>query len=644
MRTNLIAAVALAATGLTVTAAQDRPNILWISTEDNSPTLGCYGDARASTPHLDGLASEGVMYTNAFANCPVCAPARFTLCTGITAQKMGTANMRSSHPIPTSFHPYHKYLRDAGYYCIHRDKGDYNFSGDTPRTYFHESHNWGQRFWEGPDADKVSIAGKRAPDQPFFCHINLGFCHESAQRRLKDYQPTEQELASVKLPPYHMDNVKSRTEWAKYYHSIEEVDGHVGQILKKLKDEGLAEDTIVFCFGDHGGTLPRSKRFLYETGTRTHFIARFPKKYQHLAPAKPGSSSDRMISFVEFGPTVLNLAGVAIPAHMEGKPFLGPNAPAEPEYVFLARDRVDSFYDLSRAVRSRKYRYVRNYMPQKILWQRAVYPESLFESLSVHRDDFLAGRCDKTQATLWQPKPSEEFYEVGRDPWEVNNLIDDPAYRAEIEKLRAANSRHIREIIDPGFVPEGELKKRCNPSHTPYDLVRKEGFPYEVLVQTAEKAGEMDEGNLQTFIERMSHDEAAIRFWAAMGCGALGKTAAPAAESLRKLLKDKSLDVRAAAAEAMTRIGKPEEGLPVLIADLVSESAEYHRVISTLTDLDCRHPGILAPYKEQLSKVKLAHWRHIKTYNFLVAQYGLPLRDQAKAKKAAMKAKNKKRQ
>lgn len=162
-------------------SANQRPNILWISMEDNSPTLGCYGDKRAHTPNLDQLAAEGGLYTRVFANCPVCAPARFTLCTGITAQKMDTANMRSSHPIPEKFHPYHKYLRDAGYYCIHRDKSDYSFSGNSPSKYFHESHRWNEAFWEGPNADKVSIGGNRAADQPFFCHVNIGDCHESAQ-------------------------------------------------------------------------------------------------------------------------------------------------------------------------------------------------------------------------------------------------------------------------------------------------------------------------------------------------------------------------------------------------------------------------------------------------------------------------------
>jgi hypothetical protein len=434
-----------------------------------------------------------------------------------------------------------------------------------------------------------------------------------------------------------MDNVQTRTEWARYYHSIEEADAKVGHILKKLQDDGLANDTIVFCFGDHGGTLPRSKRFIYETGTHTHFIACFPEKYQYLAPGEPGTTVDRMISFVDFGPTVLNLAGIEVPKQMEGKPFLGTNAAPGPEYVFLAKDRVDSFYDLTRAVRSCRYRYVRNYTPQKIRWQRADYPENLFESVALHREDFLAGRCDEFQAAFWQPKPNEEFYDVKEDPWEVNNLIDDPAYQTVIAKMRAANCRHIREIIDPGFVPEGELKSRCDRQFTPYDLVREGGFPYELLVQTAELASDMSVDNLSTLTERLKHDEVAVRFWAAMGCAALGEKSSPAANELQELLTDDSIDVRCAAAEAMTRMGKREVGLPVLIALMNAEGPHYHRVISTLTDLDCRYPGILAPYTEQLQQVELAHWRHIKGYNFLASQYELPQRDQNAAKKAAGK-------
>jgi arylsulfatase A-like enzyme len=546
---------------------------------------------------------------------------------------MGTTNMRSGIPIPRNFHPYHKYLRDAGYYLIHRDKGDYNFSGDSPSKYFHESHSWNDKFWEGPDADNARIGGNRAATQPFFCHVNLGYCHESAQARLRDYQPSHEELASIALPPYHMDNRQARSEWARYYHSIKETDAQIGQILEKLEKDGLADDTIVFCFGDHGGTLPRSKRFLYETGTRTHFIVRFPEKYAHLLPAKAGSVSDRLVSFVDFGPTVLTLAGVETPQHMEGKPILGQHVSAEPEFVFLAKDRVDSFYDLSRAVRSGRYRYVRNYTPQKILWQRADYPENLFKSVALHREDYLAGRCDRVQASLWLPKSSEEFYDVENDPWEVNNLINDPAHQDEIAKMRAANDRHVREILDPGFVPEGELKNRCNPRFTPYDLVREEGFPYELIVQTAELASTKDQANLPVLIERMEHEEASIRFWAAMGCAAMEEKAGDATDALRRLLTDESIDVRCAAAEAMARLGSAKEGIPVLIVDMNVESPWYHRVISTLTDLDCRYPGILTPYREPFAQVELAHWRHVKTYNFLLSQYDLPLRDMAAAKR-----------
>lgn len=616
-----------------------RPNILWITTEDNSPTLGCYGDTRATTPNQDKLAAEGVMYTNAYANCAVCAPARFTLMMGVTAQKMGTVNMRSGHPVPDTFYPYVKYLNEAGYYCIFRDKGDYNYGSKAPPSrYFHESKNWYKGFWKSDQpSPEDTIDGKRKANQPFFCHINIGVCHESAQNRLSKYEPSEEELASVSIPPYLMDNAQTRKEWAKFYHSIVEADVEIGRILKKLDESGLAEDTIVFCFSDHGGPQPRGKRFINETGTRVPLMIRFPEKFRHLAPGSPGTKIDRMVSFVDFAPTLLNLVDVKIPGQMEGVPFLGPNCPAEPEYVFLARDRVDSFYDLSRAVRSKNYRYIRNYTPAKLKWQRAVYPENCYKSIAQHREDFLAGRCNEVQSVFWQSKPTEEFYDVVKDPWEINNLIDDPACEDEIKKMREVNSRHIREILDPGFIPEAELIKRCNPSFTPYDLVRREGFPYEILIQTAEKASEMNPDNLKTFIERMSHDEAAVRFWAAMGCASLGQKAESSVNELRKLLKDDSLDVRAAAAEAMTRIGKPQEGLPALIADLGSSGPEYHRVISTLTDLDCCCPGILEPYKEQLKEVKLSHWRNIKSYNFLASQYGLPQRDQAAAKKAAEK-------
>lgn len=604
-------------------AVQDRPNMLWITTEDNSPALGCYGDKRAETPNLDELAERGVRYDMAFANNPVCSPARFTLFFGSTAQRMGTTQMRSGMSIPDNFYSYAYYARESGYFTSNHFKTDYNFAGA------YDPKKMPRLGWDvcGHQADYRN----RPKGQPFFAVINLHECHESAQALIgKKYQPSKREKASVKLAPYQLDNEETRREWAIFYQSMKVADERVGKILKQLEDDGDADNTIIFYYGDHGGTLPRSKRFLYETGTRVPFIVYFPKKWQHLAPGRPGSHTDRLVSFVDFGPTALNLLGIPVPEHMEGKPFLGENAAPEAQYVYLARDRMDTYYDMMRGVRGKRFRYIRNYTPQKLLWQRLEYPEELFPSLKQHREAFLAGKCNAAQATLWKPKAVEELYDVESDPWEVNNLANDPKYRKELARLRAVNAKRVREIIDPGFIPEGELESRFRQEGgSAFALARQPGFPYERIVETAEMASLGNKENLPKLVGLMEDPEPSIRFWAAMGCAVLGENATPASAELQKLLNDDSIDVRCAAAEALIRQGNVEAGVPVLleVTREVRLSAHVQRAISTLVDLDTANPGLLKPFVSDLDPIRPKYWRMWKPLNTLRASYGLPSLD-----------------
>ena len=533
-----------------------RPNILWITSEDNSPMLGCYGDQFATTPNLDRFASEGILYENAFANAPVCAPTRFTIITGTYACSMGTHHMRSRYEVPASVIPFPEYLRKAGYYCTNQSKTDYNFAADDKKQ------------WD--ECSRQAHYRNRKPNQPFFCVINLTVSHESSIHTQK--AQTEHDPAKVQLPPYHPDTPEIRQDWVLYYDKVEEMDAQVGRILDQLEKEKLAEDTIVFYYSDHGGVLCRSKRYLYDTGTRVPMIIRFPKKYLDLAPGKPGSGTARMVSFVDMAPTVLSLVDIKIPGFLEGYAFLGDQQVAPREYVFLFRGRMDERFDMMRGVRDKKYKYIRNYMPHRIYGQHLEY---LWRAASTRswEKEFKEGRCNQTQSIFWQEKPSEELYDITSDPWEINNLADDPSYQDVLERMRKVIMKWIREIKDPGFIPEGEMINRSQ-GKTSFELVRQEEFPIERIIETAEIASKREESQLPELIKRLENQESSVRYWAATGCVILGDKAKSAAPVLIKTLDDDSGDVRIAVAEALFLLGQKGPALPVLIAELSNSNSK----------------------------------------------------------------------
>ncbi|MCD6288842.1 MAG: sulfatase, partial [Candidatus Hydrogenedentes bacterium] len=338
----------------------ERPNILWIVSEDNSPYLGCYGDEQALTPRLDRMAAEGVRYRNAFANAPVCSAARSTLITGMYATSLGVHNHRSKVAIPDQFRYYPEYLRDAGYYCTNHSKTDYNIPRQSTAA------------WD--ESSNKAHYKNRPPGQPFFAVFNIGTSHEGqltekavASRRKKGLLPPKTRIApeDVKLPPYYPDTPAVRRDWSIYYDNMTLMDKEVGDILDELEREGLAEDTIVFYYSDNGGALPRGKRNIHDSGTRVPLIIRFPKKWAHLAPVEPGGWVEQPVSFVDFPATLLSLAGAPIPKQFEGRAFLGDQTAPPRDHVFLYRGRMDERYDTVRAVRDRQYRYIRNYSPHR---------------------------------------------------------------------------------------------------------------------------------------------------------------------------------------------------------------------------------------------------------------------------------------
>ena len=566
---------------------QELPNILWITSEDNSPLLGCYGDQLATTPNLDKLASEGFLYTHAYANAPVSAAMRSSIITGIYSCSGGCQHMRSQYLKSDQIHCYPEYFRKTGYYCTNNSKEDYNFSPEQSKGLWDVSGTKGHY-------------KNRKPGQPFFAVFNCTISHESSIHKSIETSRLRHDPQQVKLPPYHPDTPEFRHDWAQYYDKVEEMDTWVGKILKELEEHGELENTIIFYYGDHGGVLCRSKRFVYETGTRIPVIVRIPEKFKYLYPdhTKPGSKIDRLVSLVDLPPTVLSILGVKIPDWMQGKAFLGTQKTPDPQYVYMFRNRMDERYDMSRAVRDNRYRYIRNYMPHRIYGQHLNY---LWKAPSVQswQQAYEEGKCTDAQSVFWKTKPSEELYDTENDPWEVNNLADDPACQDILQRMRQACDDWTSEIKDADFIPEGEYE-RINKECSLYDYLRSGQVPFEEIQQMANKASERKKENLVCFVENLENKDRIIRYWSAMGLLILGKEAKAAKQALKNaLLKEISPSVSVVLAEALYHVGEREIGEKYLVAALDdSTMAIRNQALNALDFVNANTPAVRKAIKE----------------------------------------------
>lgn len=532
------------------------PNIVWLTSEDNSPFFGCYGDTFATTPNFDKLASEGFVYTHAYANAPVCAPTRNTILTGVYASSGGHEHMRSFYPKSETVKTYPELLRAAGYYCTNNVKTDYNLGNFDDKS-----------IWD--DCSNKAHYKNRPAGKPFFAVFNCTISHESSIHTSIPDSLLRHNPENVPLPPYHPATPEMKHDWAQYYDKIEDLDTWVGEKLKELEDAGLADNTIVFYYGDHGGVIARSKRFLYESGTRVPFIVRIPEKYNYLFPAeKPGSKVDRLISWVDLVPTLLSIAGIPVPDYLQGNAFLGNQKTADPEYVFLFRGRMDERYDMSRAVRDSKFRYIRNYMPHRIYGQRLEY---LWKAPSVGSWEraFLNGECNEVQSAFWKTKPSEELYDVENDPWEVNNLADNPEYKEVLERMRTANRDNILKTFDTGFLPEAERIERTGVTPV-YDFMRMGKVDLPTILDAAEIASSGNPENIELLKSYLKSGESAVRYWGVAGLLIMGKNAAAAKPDLMEALKDSSLSVTTVAAEALYNLGEKSVAMKSLVAVLAN--------------------------------------------------------------------------
>jgi uncharacterized sulfatase len=520
------------------------PNIVWITSEDHGPHLGCYGDTFARTPNIDKLAKKGMIFMRCWSNAPVCAPARTTIISGLYPTSTGSEHMRSMTRLPNGLHMFPHYLRLCGYYCTNKVKEDYNLEKTG-------------KVWD--DSSNKAHWKNRKPGQPFFAVFNSLKSHESQIRNPKVKLVSDP--LKVRIPAYHPDTPEVREDWTRYYDIINLADADLGAILLELEEAGLLEDTIIFYFADHGSGMPRSKRTPLNSGLHVPLIVYFPPAWKHLAPAgyQAGGRSQRPVSFVDLAPTVLSIAGIEPPEWMQGVAFAGKQKDAT-GYLHGFRGRMDERYDLQRTTLHGQFVYLRNYMPHLPAGQHVDY---MFQTKTtqVWKKLFDEGKLNDAQSRFWKaPREPEELYDLNADPDEVKNLAADPAHREQLGRMRKAQREHLLKICDVGFLPEDEIHLRAA-FVTPYEMGHDKGkYPLERILDMADLASSLKSDAVPKLRAGLRDDDNAIRYWSALGLLMRGGDAVrDSAPALRGLLKDESKSVRVVVAESLGQHGDKDD-------------------------------------------------------------------------------------
>lgn len=551
------------------TIADSRPNILWISCEDISAHFGCYGDPHAITPRIDQLAREGVRYTHAFTAAGVCAPCRSSIITGMYQNSVGTHHMRCNATLPKWLKLFPLTLRESGYYCTNNSKTDYQFQKPNPKQVWDVSSS--KAHWKN-----------RGEGQPFFAVFNFNGCHESGISDDNKYMKVTKDLAVDQrqdpsklstLPPYYPDTPVVREDWKRNYELITAMDTWAGNLIDELKEAGLYENTIVFFWSDHGVGLPRAKRWLYDSGTRIPMVVRIPKQFRVDNQGVPATVDSQLISSVDFGPTVLNLAELPNPEYAQGRAFLGKSLTPARKYVYGARDRMDERYDIIRAVRDSRFRYIRNFEPLKPYYQYMNTPEKGATMREIRRAESSGTQSEAVAIFTAASKPVEELYDTETDPHEIRNLASDEKYEGRLVEMRAALADWQNEIGDIGLIPEAEIEVQEQVAGSRYEVLRQGNQASQALGRLVEMATKASDGPgaLGDLVNGLSDENASVRYWSATGIGNIGAEAAQAKSAVVAALADSSPSVRIAAARALAKLGDAAQAIEVLQQELKSE-------------------------------------------------------------------------
>ena len=562
---------ALLAFAMSADAAK-RPNVVFLVSEDNSiHYLKLYG-YEASTPNIEALAKDGLTFNHAFSNSPVCSVARSTLATAMLAPRGGFQYHRKSAmaKLPPGYKPWSAMLRQAGYFATNQRKTDYNFVHDM------------KELWDKGPANAAWRA-RPSKDTPFFHMQSFAQSHESSlhfPQSVMDNQKTVHDPAKVKLAPYFPDTPTFRYTHARYLDRMQVIDQQVGGVVKKLEEDGLLEDTFIFYFGDHGGVLPRGKGYACESGLHVPLVVRIPENFKHLVDHKRGSRTDGFVSFIDFGPTVLHLAGLKPNPLTDGKAFLGKGISARDlagrDETFGYADRFDEKYDLVRFMRKGKYTYIRNL--------QGFYPDALqnnyrYKMLAYTewRELFKAGKLNAAQSQFHQRRPAEQLFDVEADPHEINNLSESPKYAKVLSQLREGMKKKLRQINDLSFYPESHMVKAALGNGQAYG--KKHDGEIDRLADISDLA-------LVPFTEAKSGLTKAMasgnpweRYWGCITAAVHGEDAKALVPNARELLGDKNLMVRMRAAEFLGSI-KAMNPMPALLSVLNNATTEQELMLT----------------------------------------------------------------
>ncbi|XCF07809.1 sulfatase [Tamlana crocina] len=496
--------------------AQDKPNILWVTIEDTSPLfIGCYGNEQASTPVIDKLAEEGVKFTNAFSTGTVCAASRSTIITGVRTYKMGTGHQRSQYPIPGFIKGFPFYLKQLGYYTTNNSKTDYNIANekDFVKEAWDESSN--KATWKN-----------RAEGQPFFAVFNFAESHQSRtmswtfeqyQKHVWNHLPDEDKIAddAFDMPPFYNDTPEMRKQFARVYNSIKLTDNRIGELLQKLEEDGLKDDTIIFFYADHGEGIPRAKTNGINLGYRVPFVAWFPEKFKHLSPWETGKPTNKLISFEDLGPTMIDLLGGKVPEYMKGKRLFDSDSNNKKDLLLLSTDRVDNGLDLVRTVTDGKFVYSRNFMPF-IPEVRYINYLEIADITKHMRKDLKQGKLNAFQSRVFEERPFEVLYDIENDIWEEHNLADNAKYNPVLEKMRQFLDSTLLEDKDILFMPEYDMAK-ISENQTPYEYRLTDDYNFNEIYKIASLSGKKGRKVAQAQIESLKHDDRLVRYWASVG-------------------------------------------------------------------------------------------------------------------------------
>ena len=575
-----------------------RPNIIWLTTEDNSTHyMKLYNEDGTSMPAIEKLASEGIVFDNAFSNAPVCSVARSTLITGCYAPRIFTQfHRRAKHvPLPKNLMPMPYYLKKAGYYTTNNNKQDYNFI--LPNEVWDES------------STNASYKN-RHPGQPFFHVQNNTVTHEGSLHFSQEVidKTADEDLDHIKVFPYHPNTKTFRFSYHHFQKKHMLADQQIGDFLNELYKEGLMDDTIIFYFGDHGGVLPRSKGYAYESGLQIPLVVYVPEKWQHLIPYDRGSRSQTFVEFIDFAPTALTLAGVTPPIGMDGTPIMGKEIQKsqiqKKNSSFGYADRFDEKYDLVRTLRVGKFKYIRNYQPFNIdaLFNFYRYKMLAYkEWLSLYRD----GKLNDVQSQFFQPKSPEALYNIEEDPHEVNDLSRSEDHKEILLQLRAQLHYRITAMPDLGFYPESYLLDKALENPTAFGQNNKKAISELIAIAdlNLEPYDEV-EGKITAALQNKNPW---IRYWGLIVCSSFGieaKELVPQIQTLLQMDKENLVRIRAAEYLMLNQIPFDKKKLKPLLENASSET-EANLMLNTLSLVKQYQPEIKFNFTKEIFP---AHW------------------------------------